>query len=269
VAQTDPSCHLTWPVLAAIGKVESDHAENGDVDPQGDMLQPIYGPVLDGLSGTAAIPTAANSGQLPGAWARAEGPMQFLPGTWTKWGVAATGEGQPNVQNVNDSALAAGHYLCAGNLNLSDPGDLTTAILRYNPSLYYVDIVTYWLQTYDNGAATIPDTQGMFALADDSFQADPELSSANPQEAQVPPESSSPVPAPAQNGSPAQQPPAGNPAPSLPPAPAPAPAPLPIPLPLPLPDPVTPIVKPLLQPVTGLVNTVGSITKPTINHLLH
>src|SRR5215207_9552076 len=38
LARSDASCHLDWPLLAGIGKVESGHAFGGEVDRHGDTL---------------------------------------------------------------------------------------------------------------------------------------------------------------------------------------------------------------------------------------
>ena len=44
----DPGCHLDWPLLAGIGKVESGHARGGAVDADGLTTTPILGPELSG-----------------------------------------------------------------------------------------------------------------------------------------------------------------------------------------------------------------------------
>ena len=70
-------------------------------------------------------------------YARAMGPMQFLPGTWSRYASDGDGDGKADVQNVFDSTLAAARYLCSGGLNLRDPSQVITAILRYNNSMAY------------------------------------------------------------------------------------------------------------------------------------
>lgn len=151
VAHTDPACRLTWPVLAGIGKVESNHARGGDVTPDGEMIDPIYGPALDGSAGMAAI---ADSG---GGWARAAGPMQFIPSTWAVWGADGDGDGRADVENVFDAALAAAHYLCADGRDLATGAGLSDAILSYNHSSRYLDTVTAWIRAYQNGGGPVPD----------------------------------------------------------------------------------------------------------------
>lgn len=144
MAGQQPGCHLPWWMLAGIGKVESDHADNGMVDRQGNTLVPILGPALNGSGGDAAIAAPG------GGWTRAEGPMQFLPSTWQTWG----GGGNPN--NVYDAALAAGRYLCAGGRNLSVGAQQAAAVFSYNPSDSYVQTVLTWAYAYASGVVPLP-----------------------------------------------------------------------------------------------------------------
>ena len=104
---------LPWPVLAAIGWVESRHA-GGRADPHsGDVVPPIIGPALDGQNGFATIRDASQ----PDGWAHALGPMQFLSTTWATWGRLAPDrppDASPNIQNAWDSIYSAAAYLCGG-----------------------------------------------------------------------------------------------------------------------------------------------------------
>jgi hypothetical protein len=221
----DPTCHLTWPVLAAIGKVESNHADDGDVTTSGDLVHPIFGPILDGRSGTAAV-LADNNPDHTGQWSRAEGPMQVLPTTWAKWAADGNGDGRTDVQNVYDASLAAAHYLCSGNTDLATGPGLSDAILRYNPSATYLETVTYWLYVYGHGTTAIPDQVSTSGISEDT------AAEQSPHSAPTPPaRASSPPPA-----QPVQQRPAPSPAP---------------------PPSLVPIVgQQLVQPVTQLLNNV-------------
>lgn len=236
----DPTCHLAWPVLAAIGKVESNHANDGDVTTSGELLHPIFGPMLNGSAGTAAIP-ADNASDHSGQWARAEGPMQFLPTTWARWAADGNGDGTKDIQNVYDASLGAAHYLCSGNPDLTTSTGLTAAILRYNPSTHYLETVTYWLYIYSHGATAIPDQANTSGTLEDAtteqspgFAAEPTQTSSGP----PPPISSAPPPQPAQQ----------LPALSLTP-----------------PSPVPVEEQHLVRPVTQLLNNV---VQPIIAHIL-
>lgn len=161
VAGTDPGCGLRWELLAGIGKVESGHARGGAVDANGDTLGRITGPALDG-NGFALIHDSEG-----GAWDgdavydRAVGPMQFLPTTWKSWGADGNGDGVANPGNVFDAALAAGHYLCAGDRDLRTAAGLERAVLSYNHSRDYLNLVLGWMEFYLRGVHTVPDGRGV------------------------------------------------------------------------------------------------------------
>src|SRR5215210_2192569 len=88
-----------WYVLAAVGKVESDHGEN-------------MGPSSAG----------------------AMGPMQFLPSTWAQYGVDGNGDGEANIMDPEDAIPAAASYLVAGGA----PDDWYAALYTYNRAGWYV-----------------------------------------------------------------------------------------------------------------------------------
>ncbi|MEV6212633.1 lytic murein transglycosylase [Kitasatospora sp. NPDC051914] len=157
VAASDPGCHLPWELLAAIGRVESGHADGGRVDAAGTTATPILGPALDG-NGFAAI-ADTDGGAVDGdrRWDRAVGPMQFIPSTWAVWGADGNGDGRRDANNIHDAALAAGHYLCAGSRDLADPAQLDAAILGYNHSAQYLRTVKGWMAHYRSGAVAVAD----------------------------------------------------------------------------------------------------------------
>lgn len=143
LAQELPGCGISWQLIAGIGAVESTHANNGQADPKGELATPILGPVLDGsLAGNNVIHDT-DGGELDGDpnFDRAVGPMQFLPETWKKFAEDANGDGVADPQNLFDAALTTGRYLCDGNLDLRDPAQQVTAVLRYNNSMDYVSKV--------------------------------------------------------------------------------------------------------------------------------
>ncbi|WP_405747428.1 lytic transglycosylase domain-containing protein [Streptomyces canus] len=155
-----PGCNLPWQLLAAIGQVESGQARGGRVDADGTTTSKILGPQLDG-NGFELIKDTDN-GAYDGdtAYDSAVGPMQFIPSTWAWAGRDGNGDGVKDPNNVYDAALATGHYLCRNGWDLSDSGDLDSAILSYNPSRHYVNTVLSWLEYYRKGTHEIPDGTG-------------------------------------------------------------------------------------------------------------
>jgi peptidoglycan hydrolase CwlO-like protein len=88
-----------WYILAAVGKVESDHGAN-------------MGPSTAG----------------------AMGPMQFLPSTWEASGVDGNGDGVANIMDPRDAIPAAAGYLESGGA----PQDWYAALFSYNHADWYV-----------------------------------------------------------------------------------------------------------------------------------
>ena len=88
-----------WYVLAAVGKVESNHGEN-------------MGP--------------SSAGAL--------GPMQFLSSTWETSGVDGNGDGVANIMDARDAIPAAAGYLRDGGA----PQDWYRALYTYNHADWYV-----------------------------------------------------------------------------------------------------------------------------------
>ena len=152
----DEKCGLEWPLVAAIGKAESDHgAANGStLRVDGVAVPAIVGVPLDGSPGRAAI-SDTDGGRLDRdrGWDRAVGPMQFIPTTWGVVGVDADGDGQRNPQDIDDAALAAAVYLCSGDEDLSTAAGQRTAVLRYDHSQSYADSVLAIARSYVAGAA--------------------------------------------------------------------------------------------------------------------
>jgi len=145
-AADHPTCHLGWTTLAAIGKVESDHgkAKGATLQPDGTVLPPIIGAALDGKDGRQTV-LDTDAGKYDGdrTYDHAVGPMQFIPHTWEQYQVDADQDGQADPNNINDSALAAANYLCAGGKDLATSGGWWGAILSYN------DLRTYAQSVFD------------------------------------------------------------------------------------------------------------------------
>ena len=104
------SCGMRWAVLAAVGKIETDH----------------------GRSTAPGVSSGANT-------AGAMGPMQFLTGTWATYGVDANDDATVDVYDPADAIWGAARYLCAN--GAGDPRGLRSAIWSYNHADWYVDEV--------------------------------------------------------------------------------------------------------------------------------
>lgn len=98
-----------WYVLAAVGKVESNHGQN-------------MGP--------------SSAGAL--------GPMQFLPSTWRMYGVDGNGDGEANIMDPEDAIPAAASYLKRGGA----PEDWYSALYTYNHADWYVKEVLGVAESY-------------------------------------------------------------------------------------------------------------------------
>ncbi|MCW2557329.1 MAG: hypothetical protein JWP55_1293 [Mycobacterium sp.] len=175
MASAYPACGISWNLLAGIGRIESMHANGGATDARGTPIQPIYGPALDGtLAGNEVIVQSVQAGRV--TFARAMGPMQFLPGTWARYASDGDGDGKADVQNLYDSTLAAARYLCSGGLNLRDPSQVMAAILRYNNSTAYAQNVLGWAAAYATGVVPVnlPPITGPAPIGDAHLDANPE-----------------------------------------------------------------------------------------------
>jgi len=150
----DHTCRMPWQLVAAIGRVESDHGRaDGNVLSDRGIAEPgIYGPVLDGTHGTVTIKdTDAGQYDRDARFDRAVGPMQFIPSTWAIVGVDADNDGRRNPQDIYDAALASAVYLCSGPDDLSTTSGQRAAVFRYNRSAEYVDLVLAIEQAYLSG----------------------------------------------------------------------------------------------------------------------
>ena len=150
-----PSCHLTWTTIAAIGNIESGHGTHAgsNIAANGVTQPPIYGPLLDGTSYDAVIDT--DGGQFDGnnLFDRAVGPLQFIPSTWERWGADGNGDSVRDPQQIDDAALATARYLCHYG-DLSGVDGWRTAIFAYNHVESYVDGVATMANTYAERAGS-------------------------------------------------------------------------------------------------------------------
>lgn len=149
-----PNCNLSWTLIGAIGRVESNHgrAQGNVLNAEGVATPGIYGPELNGKNGTQRIyDTDAGQYDHDKTFDRAVGPMQFIPSTWSVVGVDGDGDGVRNPQDINDAALATAVYLCSGGEDLSTLKGQQTAVYRYNHSSSYVALVLSIAQAYAAG----------------------------------------------------------------------------------------------------------------------
>jgi membrane-bound lytic murein transglycosylase B len=155
MAATRPNCRLTWVTLAGIAAVESKHGnfQGRDLEPDGRPSAPIIGIPLNGAPGVRAI-ADTDGGLLDGdkIWDHAVGPFQFIPSTWAGWRADGNLDGISDPQSIDDSALAAAQYLCADNRNLGSGDDWLRAILSYNNSVEYAQVVYGFSQGYARNA---------------------------------------------------------------------------------------------------------------------
>lgn len=117
-------CKVPWFVLGGLSKVESDHANNGALDAQGNTTSAIFGPQITWL-GT-----------------QARGPFQFIPSSWELFGQGG------NPDNIDDSAAAAARHICASAGGKTDEASLRKGIFGYNHSEDYVNTVMAWARQY-------------------------------------------------------------------------------------------------------------------------
>ncbi|WP_197058320.1 lytic transglycosylase domain-containing protein, partial [Modestobacter caceresii] len=150
-------CGISWTLIAAIGRVESNHGRFAGATLHTDGLSspPIIGIPLDGTNNTARI-LDSDDGLLDGdtVYDRAVGPMQFIPTTWAMYDSDGNGDGRRDPFNINDAAVATGKYLCAAGGDLSTPEGQSRAVFAYNHSDSYVATVLGLSATY---AGTTPE----------------------------------------------------------------------------------------------------------------
>ena len=116
-AQTCPG--LPWAVLAGIGKVESDH-------------------------GRSALPGVHSGANFAGA----EGPMQFLPGTFAEFAVNADPAQPLTPYDPADAIYTAARLLCADGARGASTTGIEQAIFAYNHAGWYVAEVLSWAGVY-------------------------------------------------------------------------------------------------------------------------
>ncbi|MEX1123921.1 MAG: lytic transglycosylase domain-containing protein [Patescibacteria group bacterium] len=79
------------------------------------------------------------------SYAGATGPCQFMPGTWRAYAVDGNGDGIKDVTYAPDCLFGAAKLLAA---NGAASGNVVGALLRYNHSMAYVNLVLSIARTY-------------------------------------------------------------------------------------------------------------------------
>jgi hypothetical protein len=287
-AVDDPGCGIRWTLLAAIGRVESNHGRFGGAQLRDDGYgtRPIRGIPLDGRDNVLLI-RDTDDGELDRdtTYDRAVGPLQFIPSTWGRWGADGNGDGGKDPNNIFDAALGAARYLCAGGADLRAPEARAAAVRRYNNADEYVSLVLRLAAEYETGGVErIPPVGNPPFEAVPSPRPDPDpfpppAVTPNPSPSPPPvaaPSPSSPPPSPSPTPAPADPPSSGDdlpaPAPNASPAPSPtppttvAPDPAPAPRPAPGPDanpaPGQPAPAPAPQPNPGTPPTTAPPEPP-------
>ena len=159
MATADPDCQISWTMLAAIGRVESNHGRFGgsQLGSDGVSRPEIRGPQLNGAGAFAAIHDSDNGAMdHDKAWDRAVGQMQFLPETWRGVARDGDGDGKKSPHDLDDSALSSAVYLCGAGGSLAHQAGMARAAFRYNHSDYYVQLVLSFQSGYQTGVFAVP-----------------------------------------------------------------------------------------------------------------
>ena len=168
LADADPQCRLPWNLVAAIGRVESNHGriQGNSLSAEGLTTPGIIGEPLDGTKGNEKV-ADTDRGQLDEdtEFDRPIGPFQMLPDVWTKTAIDSDNDGKENPQDIDDAATTAGVFLCSGEGDLSTPEGARAAVKRYNGTASYVDLVMKVSSSYANGLySQTPDGYSTAAL---------------------------------------------------------------------------------------------------------
>ena len=115
--QTGAEYGLDWTILAAIGKVESNHGGGG-----------AYGCIMG----------------PPTPYGSAYGPMQFLVSSWSTMAVDGNGDGLYDSCDYQDAIPSSANYL----IQNGAPADYYSAIFAYNHADWYVQQVLAQAREY-------------------------------------------------------------------------------------------------------------------------
>ncbi len=166
MAEDRPGCQVHWYQLAAIGRVESGHGTYRGSSVGGDGLTTgrILGPVLDGTLFASIPDTDGGLHDGDTVWDRAVGPMQFIPSSWKLFGRDGNGDDFADPHNMYDAALAAAEHLCRAHSNLDQPDRYRQALLGYNRSVTYGQMVMGYADGYRAAVDLRPNSDSFRAL---------------------------------------------------------------------------------------------------------
>jgi hypothetical protein len=88
------------------------------------------------LAGIGTVETA-NGANVHRSTKGAEGPMQFEPSTWARYGIDADHDGVANIMDPTDAVFSAASYLCAAGASRGTAG-IDQAVFAYNHAWWYV-----------------------------------------------------------------------------------------------------------------------------------
>ncbi|MFI6399635.1 hypothetical protein ACIBED_16135 [Rhodococcus coprophilus] len=128
MAVDSPECGLPWHLLAAVGRLASEHADGGRTD----------------ILGTLTTPKVAPGGAL--------GPMLLPAAAWETHRADGNADGTTDAQNVFDATLAASTWMCADGARLREPDGEARAVALFDASPEYLANVREWSATYAKGA---------------------------------------------------------------------------------------------------------------------
>lgn len=154
LADADPECRLPWNLVAAIGRVESNHGrlQGNSLTAEGITTPGIFGDALDGTKGSKKVAdTDKGVFDEDSKFDRPIGPFQILPTIWKTTAIDADNDGKENPQDIDDAATTAGVFLCSGPGDLSTAAGARSAVQRYNSTPSYVDLVMKVSASYANG----------------------------------------------------------------------------------------------------------------------
>jgi len=132
LAIDSPECGLPWNLLAAVGRLNSGHADGGRTDILGTLTTPVVTP--EGLLG----------------------PMRLAPAVWEQYSADGNADGTADPQNIFDATLAAGARMCADGGNLREPDGEARAVASFDPSPDYLANVRSWSGAYGKAAEVAP-----------------------------------------------------------------------------------------------------------------